>query len=118
MFLTGRTPPRLTRYRLQNEAGSRRGAKLIVIDPRRTELAEEADYWVQIKSGTDIPFLNGLMHIIIKEGLEDKPFIEERTENYDALKETVAKYTPEYVSGTDRRAGGFPVRDRPPLRQH
>lgn len=77
----------------------RRGAKLIVIDPRRTELAEEADYWLQLKPGTDIPLLNGLMHIIIKEDLHDKQFIEERTENFEELKETVAKYTPEYVSG-------------------
>ena len=76
----------------------RRGAKLIVIDPRRTELAEEADYWLQLKSGTDIALLNGLMHIIIKEDLQDKQFIEERTENFDALKETVASYTPERVS--------------------
>lgn len=42
------------------------GAKLIVVDPRRTELAEEADYWLQIKPGTDIPLLNSIMHIIIK----------------------------------------------------
>jgi formate dehydrogenase alpha subunit len=76
----------------------RRGAKLIVVDPRRTELAAEADYWLQLKSGTDIALLNGLMHIIIKEDLQDKKFIEERTENYEALKETVEKYTPEHVS--------------------
>ena len=69
-----------------------------MVDPRRTELAEEADYWLRIKSGTDIPLLNGLMHIIIKEDLHDKKFIEERTENFEALKATVAKYTPEYVS--------------------
>ncbi len=68
-------------------------------EPRRTELADEADYFLQLKSGTDIALLNGLMHIIIKEGLENKKFIEERTENFEALKETVAKYTPEYVSG-------------------
>jgi formate dehydrogenase alpha subunit len=76
----------------------RQGAKLIVVDPRRIELAEEADYWLQIKPGTDIPLLNGLMHIIIKENLHDQQFIDERTENFAALKETVAKYTPEYVS--------------------
>jgi formate dehydrogenase alpha subunit len=76
----------------------RRGAKLIVVDPRRIDLAEEADYWLRIRPGTDIPFLNGLMHIIINEDLHDKKFIEERTENFAALKETVAKYTPEYVS--------------------
>jgi len=71
---------------------------LIVVDPRRIELAEEADYWLRIQPGTDIPLLNGLMHIIIKENLQNSTFIEERTENYAALKETVEKYTPDYVS--------------------
>jgi len=85
----------------------RRGAKLIVVDPRRIDLAEEADYWLQIKPGTDIPFLNGLMHIIIKEDLYDKAFVESRTENFEALAETVKKYTPEYVS----ELTGIPVDD-------
>jgi formate dehydrogenase alpha subunit len=83
-------------YKMRQAA--RKGAKLIVVDPRRTELAAEADYWLRIKPGTDIPLLNGIMHIIIKEGLEDKSFIEERTENYEALKQTVEQYTPDYVS--------------------
>ncbi len=85
----------------------RRGAKLIVVDPRRIELAEEADYWLRIQPGTDIPLLNGLMHIIIKEGLQDKTFIFERTENYEALVETVKEYTPDYVS----RITGVPEED-------
>jgi formate dehydrogenase alpha subunit len=76
----------------------RNGAKLIVVDPRRIDLAEEADYWLRIKSGTDIPFLNGLMHIIIKEGLYDKNFVEKRCENFEALESTVKNYTPDYVS--------------------
>lgn len=76
----------------------RKGAKLIVVDPRRTELAAEADYWLQIKPGTDIPLLNAIMHVIIKEDLYDKKFVEERTENFEALKQTVEKYTPEYAS--------------------
>lgn len=76
----------------------RNGAKLIVVDPRRIDLAEEADYWLRIKSGTDIPFLNGLMHIIIKEGLYDKNFVETRCENFEALESTVKNYTPDYVS--------------------
>jgi formate dehydrogenase alpha subunit len=85
----------------------RAGTKLIVIDPRRTELAEEADYWLQLNPGTDIPLLNGIMHIIIKENLYDKKFVEERTENFEALKETVEKYTPEYAS----EISGVPVED-------
>lgn len=87
--------------------GVRRGAKLIVADPRRTELADKADYWLRLKSGTDIPLLNGLMHIIIKEELYDRSFVAERTENFEELKETVANYTPEYVS----RLTGVPEDD-------
>jgi formate dehydrogenase alpha subunit len=83
-------------YKMKQAA--RKGTKLIVIDPRRIELAEEADYWLSLNSGTDIPLLNGLMHIIIKEGLYDKKFVEERTENFEELKQTVEKYNPEYVS--------------------
>jgi formate dehydrogenase alpha subunit len=76
----------------------RKGAKLVVVDPRRTELAEIADYWLRLRPGTDIPLINGLMHIMIEEKLYDQEFVSERTENFEALKETVAKYTPEYVS--------------------
>jgi formate dehydrogenase alpha subunit len=74
------------------------GTKLIVADPRRIELAEKADIWLQHRPGTDIPLLNGLMHVIIKEDLHDKKFIEERTEGFEALKATVEKYTPARVS--------------------
>ncbi len=76
----------------------RRGARLIVVDPRRTELAELADHWLQLRPGTDIALLNGLMHIILREGLEDRRFIEERCENFEALRETVMGYTPERVA--------------------
>lgn len=85
----------------------RAGAKLIVVDPRRTELAEEADYWLRLNPGTDIPLLNGIMHIIIKEHLYDKKFVEERTENFEALEETVERYTPEYAS----ELSGVPLED-------
>ncbi len=74
------------------------GTKLIVADPRRIELAEKADIWLQHRPGTDIPLLNGLMHIIIKEGLQDNAFIDERTEGFEALKATVETYTPARVA--------------------
>lgn len=83
-------------YKMRQAA--RRGAKLIVVDPRRIDLVDDADYWLQIKPGTDIPFLNGLMHIIIEEDLYDKEFVETRTENFQALADTVKNYTPAYVS--------------------
>ncbi len=76
----------------------RQGARLIVVDPRRTELADLADYWLQLKPGTDIALLNGLMQIILKEGLEDRAFIEERCENFEELRDTLESYTPERVS--------------------
>ena len=80
-------------YKMRQAA--RNGAKMIVCDPRRIDLVDEADHWLQIKPGTDIPLINGMMHIIIKEGLEDKKFVEERTENYEELKAVVENYPPE-----------------------
>ncbi len=74
------------------------GSKLIVVDPRRTELAEHAELWLQIKPGTDAALINGLMHIIIKEDWIDKKFIKERCEGFEKVAELVKKYTPEMVS--------------------
>lgn len=73
------------------------GAKIIVVDPRKIDLVEEATLWLQPKPGDDIAWLNGLAHIIIKEGLYNKPFIDQHTEAFDALKEKVSRYTPEFV---------------------
>jgi formate dehydrogenase alpha subunit len=75
-----------------------RGAKLIVVDPRKTRLAERADHWLRIQPGTDVAFLNGLMHIILEEILWDKQFVEERTEDFKYLKKVIAGYNPERVS--------------------
>ncbi|KXG43536.1 formate dehydrogenase [Tepidibacillus decaturensis] len=76
----------------------RNGAKLIVIDPRRTEMAEMAELWLPIKPGTDIALLNGIMHTILKEELWDKDFVNQRTENLAELIEVVSEYTPEKVA--------------------
>jgi formate dehydrogenase major subunit len=73
------------------------GTTLIVIDPRRPALADHAKYYVSYKPGTDVAFLNGLMHVIIAEGMTDPGFIAKRTENFAALAETVKHYTPEVV---------------------
>jgi formate dehydrogenase alpha subunit len=78
--------------------GQERGAKLIVLDPRKTQIARWADIYCSLRPGTDVALLNGLMHIIISEGLHDKAFIEERTEGFDALESLVAEYTPERVA--------------------
>jgi formate dehydrogenase alpha subunit len=72
-----------------------RGAKLIVIDPRRTELAEYAHLWLQLKPGTDNALTNALLHVIISNGWHAKEYVEERCEGFDDLWETVKDYTPE-----------------------
>ncbi len=64
-----------------------KGAKLIVIDPRRTRLAEFAAVHLRIRPGSDIPLLNGMMRIILDESLADHLFIERRTENYADLRD-------------------------------
>lgn len=74
-----------------------RGTTLIVIDPRRPGIADHAQHYIRYKPGTDVAFLNGLMHVIIKEELTDPDFIAKRTENFAALQETVKQYTPELV---------------------
>lgn len=74
-----------------------KGAKLIVIDPREIELAKYATIYAQQKNGTDVAWINGLIHVIIAENLHDKKFIEERTEGFEDLKNLVKEYTPEYV---------------------
>jgi len=79
------------------QAVSQRGAKLILADPRGIDLARFATVWLRQKPGTDVAWLNGMAQIIISEGLADETFIAERTENYDALKEAVKTFTPEYV---------------------
>ena len=79
-------------------AARRRGAKLIVADPRRIDIATYADIHLRHTPGTDLALLNGLMHIIIREGWQDQKFVDERTEGFEALKDVVAKYTPEVVA--------------------
>ncbi|MFC1765850.1 formate dehydrogenase subunit alpha, partial [Planctomycetota bacterium] len=73
----------------------KRGAKLIVADNRKIRLARLADMHIRGINGTDVAFLNGLMHVIINEGLEDQEFVQTRTENYEELKKVVADYPPE-----------------------
>ena len=67
-------------------AKRQRGAKLIVADPRRIDIADYADLHLRHKPGTDIALLNGLMHVILREGWEDDDFIAERTEGFEEFK--------------------------------
>lgn len=73
----------------------REGGKLIVADPRRTDLARLADVHLRLRPGTDVPLVNGLMHIIYENGWHDAAFIAERTENFDELRESLREWTPE-----------------------
>jgi anaerobic selenocysteine-containing dehydrogenase len=75
----------------------KRGAKLIVADPRVTPLAKKADIHIQIRPGTDCALALGLMNIIIAEGLYDRDFVRNWTFGFDKLTEHVKRYTPEEV---------------------
>lgn len=74
-----------------------RGVKLVVADPRETNLARRADVWLRLKPGTDVALLNAMAHVIITKGMANSNFIAARTENFEAFKRAVMKYTPEYA---------------------
>ncbi len=80
------------------EAVLKHGTKLLVIDPRRIDLVDYAELYLQPKPGTDVAWINGLMHIILKEGWQAQEYINERCEGFDELKQKVAEYTPEKVA--------------------
>jgi formate dehydrogenase major subunit len=73
----------------------KRGTRVIVVDPRREAIADHADYFCRIKPGTDVAFYNAMMNVILAEDLADREYVERHTENFEALRETVARYTPE-----------------------
>ncbi len=76
----------------------RSGTRLIVMDPRKSELARTAYRFVQFKPDTDVALLNAMMHVIVAEGLVDTAFIASRTLGYDALAENVKGYSPETMA--------------------
>lgn len=78
--------------------GKANGAKLIVIDPRWIQMAELADIAVQHRLGSDVALINGLMHIILKEGWHDKEYVETRTEGFEALAAKLEEYPPDKVA--------------------
>ena len=75
----------------------RKGAKLILIDPRRVPLSELATIWCRQRPGTDVAWINGMMRVILREGLADMEFVKSRTEGFEELEKTVDKYTPKRV---------------------
>ncbi len=74
------------------------GTQLVVLDPRKSDLARLAHRYLQFKPDTDVPLLNAMMHVIVEENLVDAAFIESRTIGYDELKANVAAYSPEKMA--------------------
>ncbi len=72
-------------------------ARLIVADPRRIDLVDYAYLWLQHKPGTDVALINGMLNVIISRGWLNKAFVDERTEGFEALADSVKEFTPEAV---------------------
>ena len=98
------TMPPLMQY---FEAQRANGGKLIVADPRLTATAGRADLHLRLTPGTDAALANGLLHILVRDGLIDQDYIEQRTEGFDGVKSAIATYWPERVE----RIAGVPERD-------
>jgi formate dehydrogenase (NADP+) alpha subunit len=82
-----------------------RGTKLILVDPRQIQLSRIATIWARQKPGTDVAWINGLLHVIVRDGLVNREFVAARTEGFDAVEKLVAAYTPERVA----RITGIPA---------
>jgi formate dehydrogenase alpha subunit len=80
---------------LKMKKAVRRGADLVVADPRKIDLVRFSKLWLQHRPGTDIALLNSMMHVIVQEDLIDRKFIAERTEGFDLYKQSLNEYTPE-----------------------
>ncbi|HYD97406.1 MAG TPA: molybdopterin-dependent oxidoreductase [Noviherbaspirillum sp.] len=88
-------------YRRIEEARRKRPApRMIVVDPRRTDTARDADLHLPILPGTDVALFNGLLHICLWEGWIDEAYIDAHTEGFDDLKRTLREYTPKHVAET------------------
>ncbi|HDS1759095.1 bifunctional nitrate reductase/sulfite reductase flavoprotein subunit alpha [Pseudomonas sp. M5] len=74
------------------------GAKLIVVDPRRTATADKADLFLQVRPGSDLALLNGLLHLLHRNGQTNRAFIARHTEGWEALPAFLEDYTPERVA--------------------
>ena len=74
------------------------GRTLIVADPRRSDLARHASYYLQFNADTDVALLNAMLNVIVTEGLVDQNFVRDRTAGYEALAENVKKFSPEAMA--------------------
>ncbi len=74
------------------------GTKLILADPRRSELARHATHYLQFRADTDVALLNAMLHTIIEEGLVAEEFVKDRTQGYEELRKNVAGFSPEAMA--------------------
>lgn len=77
---------------------AKKGAKIILIDPTRTAIAKYASHVLQFRPDTDVALLNGIMHVILKEGLQNDRYIAEYTEDFEQMREHLKNYSPEQVA--------------------
>ena len=77
---------------------AKKGTKIILMDPNRTAIAKYASHVLQFRPDTDVAMLNGLMHVILDEGLQDDNYIKQNTEDFEAIREHVKNYSPEKVA--------------------
>ncbi len=77
---------------------AKRGATLIVADPRRSDLSRHATYMLQFNPDTDVALLNAMLHVIVEEGLVDTAFVNDRTSGYEALAQNVKAFSPERMA--------------------
>ncbi|KJC54499.1 molybdopterin oxidoreductase [Bradyrhizobium sp. LTSPM299] len=89
------------------EQARKAGARLVVIDPVRTRTARLADWHIPIRPGTDAALALAMIHVIIKENLVDRDYVDRHTVGYDELTERASTYTPEFAA----RETGIPVED-------
>ena len=92
---------------LRMKKAVRKGAKIIVADPRKINLVRFATVWMQHKPGTDVALLNGIMHVLLKEKLTDRHFINEWTEGFEEFKKKIEEWTPEKaekITGVPKKA--------------
>lgn len=91
---------------LRMKKAFRKGAQIIVADPRKINLVRFSSLWMQQKPGTDVALLNAIMHVILKEKLVDRQFIDEHTEGFEAFSKSLDGYTPdkaEKITGVPKK---------------
>ena len=103
-------PPMMQYFEAQRE----NGGKLIVADPRLTPTAQRADLHLRLIPGTDAALANGLLHILVRDGLIDTDYIAERTEGFEPVRNLVATYWPERVERITGVPAGCSARQRRP----